>query len=125
VVLYNNQNAYTTALVVPNKEKLKGILKGQNLSLDTPEGKKAAIEEIKKELDAFNKGGECETMFPHRWLPSTFAVLPEPFTEQNQMINSTMKVVRGKVEKFYAKRIDYMYTSEGKNIYNQTNIDSL
>ena len=125
VVLYNNQNAYTTALVVPNKEKLKGILKGQNLSLDTPEGKKAAIDEIKKELDAFNKGGECETMFPHRWLPSTFAVLPEPFTEQNQMINSTMKVVRGKVEKFYAKRIDYMYTSEGKNIYNQTNIDSL
>lgn len=125
VVLYNNQNAYTTALVVPNKEKLKGILKGQNLSLDTLEGKKAAIEEIKKELDAFNKGGECETMFPHRWLPSTFAVLPEPFTEQNQMINSTMKVVRGKVEKFYAKRIDYMYTSEGKNIYNQTNIDSL
>ncbi|MBO5764024.1 MAG: AMP-binding protein [Bacteroidales bacterium] len=125
VVLYNNQNAYTTALVVPNKEKLKSILKGQNLSLDTPEGKKAAIEEIKKELDAFNKGGECETMFPHRWLPSTFAVLPEPFTEQNQMINSTMKVVRGKVEKFYAKRIDYMYTSEGKNIYNQTNIDSL
>ena len=125
VVLYNNQNVYTTALVVPNKEKLKGILKGQNLSLDTPEGKKAAIEEIKKELDAFNKGGECETMFPHRWLPSTFAVLPEPFTEQNQMINSTMKVVRGKVEKFYAKRIDYMYTSEGKNIYNQTNIDSL
>ena len=125
VVLYNNQNAYTTALVVPNKEKLKGILKTQNLSLDTPEGKKAAIDEIKKELDAFNKGGECETMFPHRWLPSTFAVLPEPFTEQNQMINSTMKVVRGKVEKFYAKRIDYMYTSEGKNIYNQTNIDSL
>ncbi len=125
VVLYNNQCAYTTALIVPNKEKLKSILKAMNLSLETAEGKKAAIDELKKELDAFNKGGECETMFPHRWLPSTFAVLAEPFTEQNQMINSTLKVVRGKVEKFYAKRIEYMYTSEGKNIYNQSNIDSL
>ena len=52
-------------------------------------------------------------MFPERWLPSTFAVLPEPFTEQNQMINSTMKMVRGKIEKAYAKRIDYLYTAEG------------
>jgi long-chain acyl-CoA synthetase len=64
-------------------------------------------------------------MFPHRWLPSTFAVLPEPFTEQNGMINSTMKVVRGKVEKAYADRLDHMYTPEGKNIYNELNIKSL
>lgn len=125
ILLYNNQSAYTTALVVPNKEKLKAILKAQNLSLDTAEGKTAAINQIKKELDAFNKGGKHETMFPHRWLPSTFAVLAEPFTEQNQMINSSLKVVRGKVEKFYAKRIEYMYTPEGKNILNNANMESL
>ena len=64
-------------------------------------------------------------MFPERWLPSTFAILPEPFTEQNQMINSTMKMVRGKIEKAYAQRIDSLYTSEGKQIFNQENLDSL
>jgi long-chain acyl-CoA synthetase len=64
-------------------------------------------------------------MFPERWLPSCFAVLAEPFTAQNQMINSTMKMVRGKIEKAYADRIKYMYTSEGKQLLNQQNIDAL
>jgi long-chain acyl-CoA synthetase len=41
------------------------------------------------------------------------------------MVNSTMKIVRGKVEKTYADRIDYMYTPEGKNILNEKNIASL
>ncbi len=125
IILYNNQSPYTTALVVPNKEKLNAYLKEQGLSLKDEEGKKAAIKGIREQLAAFEKGGELETMFPHRWLPSTFAVLPEPFTEQNGMINSTMKVVRGKVEKAYANRLDHMYTPEGKNIYNEMNINSL
>ena len=55
----------------------------------------------------------------------TFAVLPEPFTEQNGMVNSTMKIVRGKVEKAYASRIDHLYTPEGKNPVNRENIKSL
>ena len=125
IILYNNQSAYTTALLVPNKEKLTAYLKEQGLSLNDEEGKKAAIKGIREQLAAFEKGGELETMFPHRWLPSTFAVLPEPFTEQNGMINSTMKVVRGKVEKAYADRIEHMYTPEGKNIFNEKNINSL
>ena len=125
IILYNNQSAYTTALIVPNKEKLTAYLKEQGLSLNDEEGKKAAIKGIREQLAAFEKGGELETMFPHRWLPSTFAVLPEPFTEQNGMINSTMKVVRGKVEKAYADRIEHMYTPEGKNILNEKNINSL
>lgn len=125
IILYNNQSAYTTALIVPNKEKLTSYLKEQGLSLKDEEGKKAAIKGIREQLAAFEKGGELETMFPHRWLPSTFAVLPEPFTEQNGMINSTMKVVRGKVEKAYADRIEHMYTPEGKNIFNEKNINSL
>ena len=124
-ILYNNQNPYTTALIVPNKEKLSAHLKAQGLSLNTPDGKKAAIQAIKEQLGKFGKGGELETMFPHRWLPSTFAILPEPFTEQNGMVNSTMKIVRGKVEKAYADRIEHMYTPDGKNIFNEMNMKSL
>ena len=36
-----------------------------------------------------------------------------------------MKMVRGKVEKFYADRIEYAMTVEVKDIMNQKNIDSL
>lgn len=125
IMLYNNQSAYTSALIVPNKEKLKAYLKQKGISMDTEEGKKAAIDKIAADIAQFSKGGEFETMFPHRWLPATFAVLAEPFTEQNQMINSTMKMVRNKVEKVYAARLEYIYTPEGKQIYNRQNMDAL
>ena len=125
VMLYKNQSAYTTAVIVPNKDQLTRKLKQQNLTLATEEGRKAALQILDNAVNKFKKGGEFEGMFPERWLPSCFAVLPEPFTEQNQMINSTMKMVRGKIEKAYAARIEYMYTSEGKQLMNQQNIDSL
>lgn len=125
VMLYNNQSAYTTALIVPNREALKRKIAHLDLTLDTEEGRKAAVKKLEEELAKYKKGGEFEGMFPERWLPTTFAVLAEPFTEQNQMINSTMKMVRGKIEKAYAARIDYMYTAEGKQTQNQQNLDAL
>ena len=125
VMLYNNQSAYTTAVIVPNRDQLARKLKEQGLSLDTEEGRKAALLKLESELNKYKKGGEFEGMFPERWLPSCFAVLAEPFTEQNGMINSTMKMVRGKVEKAYAERIAYMYTAEGKQLLNPQNLDAL
>jgi long-chain acyl-CoA synthetase len=61
-------------------------------------------------------------MFPARWLPSAVAVLGEPFTEQNQMVNSTMKIVRDKIAEFYKNRIDYLFTPEAKDIVNPQNL---
>ena len=125
VMLYNNQSAYTTAVIVPNRDQLIRKLKELGLSLDTEEGRTAALKKLDSELNKYKKGGEFEGMFPERWLPSCFAVLAEPFTEQNHMINSTMKMVRGKIEKAYADRIAYMYTAEGKQLLNQQNLDAL
>lgn len=125
VMLYNNQSPSTIALIVPNKENLRRKLQHLGLTLDTEEGKKAALEKLEKEIAKYKRGGEFEGMFPERWLPSAFAVLPEPFTEQNQMINSTMKMVRGKIEKAYADRIEYVYTAEGKQTLNAKNLASL
>ena len=121
VMLYNNQSPYTIALIVPNKDNLKR--KGYDLT--TEEGRKDALKKLEKELNKYKKGGDFEGMFPERWLPSTFGVLAEPFTEQNQMINSTMKMVRGKIEKAYASRIDFLFTPEGKQLMNQENLDAL
>ena len=73
----------------------------------------------------FKKGGDLAELFPDRWLPSTFAVLPEAFTEQNGMMNSTMKIVRGKIEKAYADLIESLYTPEGKSFLNAKNLESL
>lgn len=125
VMLYNNQSQYTTAVIVPNKDYLKRTLAEKGLSLSTEEGRIEALKLIEADVAMFKKGGAHETMFPDRWLPACFAVLSEPFSEQNQMINSTMKMVRGKIEKAYADRIEYMYTSEGKQLLNPRNIEAL
>lgn len=125
VMLYNNQSAYTTALIVPNKDQLKRRIAEDGLTLETEEGRRAALRRIEAAVNKFKKGGEFEGQFPERWLPSCFAVLAEPFTEQNQMINSTMKMVRGKIEKAYVSRIEYMYTAEGKALENKENLSAL
>jgi long-chain acyl-CoA synthetase len=125
IMLYNNQSPYTIALIVPNKEQLTRKVKQQGLSLETEEGKLAALKKLESEVGKFKKGGVFEGRFPERWLPSAIAVLPEPFTEQNQMINSTMKMVRGKIEKAYQHRIDALYTAEGKKLLTQENLSAL
>ena len=125
VMLYNNQSNYTTAVIVPNRDQLIRTLKAQGLDLSTEDGRKAALQILDGEMNKYKKGGDFEGMFPERWLPTCFAVLSEPFTEQNQMINSTMKMVRGKIEKAYADRIAYMYTAAGKQLLNEQNLDAL
>ena len=80
---------------------------------------------IQDEVNSYRKGGKNFGAFPERWLPAAVCVLPEPFTEKNHMVNSTMKIVRGKVEKAYEDRMKFAYTPEGKNIVNAQNMDAL
>ncbi len=127
VVLHDNQDPYVSLLMVPNKEALKEYVQKNHPGVDpaSEEGRKQQLLKIQSELDAYRKGGALAGLFPERWLPSAVCVLPEPFTEQNHMVNSTMKIVRGKVEKAYADRLAYSYTPEGKNIVNPQNLASL
>ena len=127
VLLHNNQNPYTVALIVPNTEQLKRRLKENNpeAELESESSKKWCLEKLKQELDEYKKGGKHFGTFPERWLPTTFVVLPEPFTEQNRLLNSTMKVVRGKVEEKYKDLIDFAYSSKGKEYVNDNNINAI
>ena len=120
-MLHNNQNPYTIGLIVPNKEAIRKYAENNNLSLKKQEDQDKIIELIQNEINKFKTGGEYEEQFPDRWLPTTIAILGEGFTEENKMLNSTLKIVRRKIEKYYSERIDYLYTPEGKNIFNQQN----
>lgn len=124
VILHNNQDPYTIVLIVPNKDTLKEYVKGLGIDPNTEEGKKAMLQKIQDEVNEY-KNGKFAGMFPEMWLPKAISVLPEAFTEQNHMVNSTMKIVRGKVEEYYADRIEYAYTLEGKELMNEKNIASL
>ncbi len=124
-MLYNNQNPYTVGMFVPNVPEIKRQLDKFGISLKFDEGCIKALEMIKHEIDQYKKGGKFENEFPERWLPASILILPEAFTEQNHMLNSTMKMVRGKITEHFKNEIDFLYTPEAKNIVNQMNIAAL
>lgn len=122
IMLYNNQSPYTAALIVPNKEALLKWAKEKNYLPDSKEAVEGALKLLQSEINQFLDGRNLEGMFPARWIPSAVAVLGEGFTEQNKFLNSTLKMVRGRITEFYKNRIDYMFTAEGKEIINHQNI---
>lgn len=116
VILHNNQSPYTIVLVVPNKEALRAAAPGD---------KEAQLRLIQADVDSYRKGGTRAGQFPEKWLPTAIVVCEDPFTEKNGLVNSTGKVVRGKVEKHFEKRIEYAYTPEGKQLINPQNMAAL
>lgn len=124
-VLYNNQSPYTVVLVIPDKTALADAVKKEGLDPSSDEGRRAMLRIIQGEVDTYRPGGKHAGLFPEKWLPAAIIVGETPFTEQNGMLNTTMKMVRGKVEKFYADRIEYAMTPEGKQLFNEKNLESL
>lgn len=108
VMLHNNQSPYTIAIITPDRN---AGLSGNDL-----------VQAVWDEIEKYKGKGVYAGMFPERWLPATFIFTTEPFSEQNRMINSTMKMVRSKVEERYVEEIKFAYTPEGKNIFNNYNL---
>jgi len=125
VMLHNSQSPATVALIVPNREALRSWMARHDLRPDAVEGQDAVLRRLEREIDAYRAGGKHAGMFPERWLPSTFAVLEEPFTEQNRFLNSTMKMVRGRIEEAYRGRIAEMHRAEGANVCNAKNQEAI
>jgi long-chain acyl-CoA synthetase len=125
MILYNNQKPYTTALVVPGIDEINKKLKDCGLEPGSEEGDRETIRLIAEEINAFKKGGEYENMFPDRWLPATFVVLPESFNQENRLINATMKVVRGKIFEYFSKELEFLYTPAAKKTENEVNLSAV
>ena len=114
-VLHNNQSPYTTALLTLNNDTLK------RQTSDPAEAAKIIAGEIAQYL----KGGSNDGLFPYRWIPTAFALIEEPFSEQNGLVNSTMKIVKHKVYERYAQEIETMHTAAGKRPDSKNNLEVL
>ncbi len=125
LMLYNNQNKYTSALLVPNREALTRWAKSNNVSLTESKGIEAVLNEIESVINQYKQGGIYDDLFPSRWLPAAIAILDEPFSSDNKLLNSLGKLVRSKVVERYKNKIDYLYTPEAKNIVNPGNIEAI
>ena len=123
IMIYNNQNPYTIALVVGSKENLNRHLDERGIQGD--ERAVEAVRIVASEIAKYRSGGAFANEFPDRWVPAVIAIADQPFTEQNGLVNSTMKVVRNKVEKAFEDAISHAYTPEGKAVDNARNVASM
>ena len=121
IIIHNNQSPFTSAIVVPNRDAIRKMV----TNADDEAQLKAAATALMGEIDKYRKGGQYADEFPDRWLPGAIAIVDEAFTEQNGLVNSTMKIVRAKVEEYFADRIEDLYTGEGKHPTSAKNLASI
>jgi long-chain acyl-CoA synthetase len=121
-MLYNNQKPYSVCLIVPNQSALKLYLEEENLTADSEEGKRAILVLIENEVNEYRTTGKYGNMFPQRWLPASIGILDEGFTEENNLMNSSLKIVRAKIMDKYQDLIDFLYSPEAKVVTNERNL---
>jgi long-chain acyl-CoA synthetase len=124
-MLYNNQKPYTVALIVPNQHNLKIYLDEKEMTADSEEGKHMILRLIENEVFEYRTNGKYGKMFPQRWLPVALGILEEGFSEDNGMMNSSLKMVRGKILDKYSDFIDFLYSVEAKEITNDRNMQEV
>lgn len=123
--LHNNQQPYTTALIVPAIANLKNYLNRNGIDISSEKAIEVSLRLIDEDIRAWFKGGKYEGKFPERWLPASVGIVPEGFTEDNHLLNSSLKIVRSKVEKKFSNELEFLYTSEAKSIINRLNTSNL
>ncbi len=111
VMIYNDHKRFTTAIVTLDVPKVKAFIKEHHIA-----DEEVLMKEIKKSFYTFKYEKEYANKFPEKWIPSVFRVVLEPFSEENKMINSTMKMVRYKIVEAYKNEIQEMYTNGRSSI---------
>ena len=124
-LLHNNQDPYTTGLIFPSRHGLIHRLKRDGVDPQSEEAVDKALQLIQAEVDAYRKGGKFDGQFPDRWLPAAIGVLTEGFNEQNGLMNSTMKIVRAKINEYHKELMDYLHQPEAKKINNPKNREAM
>ena len=124
-LLHNNQDPCTTGLIFPSRHGLIHRLKRDGVDPQSEEAVDKALQLIQAEVDAYRKGGKFDGQFPDRWLPAAIGVLTEGFNEQNGLMNSTMKIVRAKINEYHKELMDYLHQPEAKKITNPKNREAM
>jgi len=121
-MLYNNQKPYTVCLLVPDKAAILNWIQEKRLDVTSEESIKSALKLINAEVSEYRTGQKYGKMFPQRWIPSVIGILLEEFTEDNNFLNSTMKMVRNKITEHYSEKLKFLYTPDAKDICNEQNV---
>jgi len=106
VMIYNDHKKFTTAIVTLDIPNVKKLIKEKHVT-----DEEVLMKEIKNSFYQFKYEKDYVNKFPEKWIPSVFSIVEEPFTEDNKMINSTLKMVRYKIVEAYQQNINEMYSN--------------
>jgi len=101
VMVYNDHRKFTTGLITLQAEPARKALAA------------AGAADARQALEAVSD----------QWIPSVFEIIPDEFSEENGLVNSTMKLVRYRVAEFYKERIEAMYADN--NFFNERNLAAM
>jgi long-chain acyl-CoA synthetase len=107
LLVYNDHRPSTTALVTLQEDNVKALLEANSIK-----NVKDAYELINKTLKSYE---DKANMIPSMWHPARFAIIQKPFSEDDGLVNSTMKLVRYKTIEFYKDRLDLLYSDPEGN----------
>lgn len=113
LLVYNDHKVFTSALITLNADKVRERIEQEG----TPKDEESLIKLIEEDLYRFKE--ITPGLVPPQWIPSCFEIIEKEFSEEDKLVNSTMKIVRYKVFEHYADRIDAMY--EDKDNLNPRN----
>ncbi len=108
LMVYNDHQVLTTALVTLQEDQVKRMIKEKGI-----QSAEEALDAITGQLRSYESHAHS---IPKMWLPTRFALIENPFSEADGLVNSTMKLVRYKTAEFYRERIDTLYESEEANM---------
>ncbi len=120
IMIYNDHQKYTTALLTVHKKEIE--VWASNGTVNSLE---AIHQKIRQEMLLFSKQPEFKDKFPGKWIPANFQIIADEFSEENKMINSTLKMVRHKITETYQERLDLMYAKKGQQLALDENIKVL
>jgi len=106
VMLYGDQKRYLVALVVPNQQIIEEFAGARNLQFQAyPDllGSDEIKNIIKRDII------EATTDLPSYEKIKAFALVPEPFSAENDMLTPTMKLKRKKIVESYNDMLESMY----------------
>jgi len=110
---------HTCALVTLDVARTKALIAEKHI-----ETAEALCRTLQEEFYRFKNCKDAQAV-QSSWVPITFQIIGKQLSEQDGTINSTMKLVRHKVEAEYKELIDYSYTREGSTTINPKNIETL
>jgi long-chain acyl-CoA synthetase len=112
VILYNQQNPFTVALVVPEMAAVRAFMKERGLSGTADAVLDQVLEALRLQLMRYRKDPALTSLFVADWTPKTYALLPEAFGEANGTMNAGLKIVRRAVVSRWRERLDRLYGDE-------------